>query len=429
MTIALALDSFFPDTKAGTEIYVLNLAKGLQQSGFDVYVVAASTFIEQNITNYKYEGIDVYRFKVPKSETTQKLNGIGKPSGIETFNMLLDLLKPDFLHIHSFSRALNSFHLQLTHQKGINTVFTSHLSGLFCIKGDFLYLDNYQCNGKTNRYKCLKCFIFSKTKNITLSTIGGLTLDILNFATPLRYLKPSVNIINNKKKELKRLNKNADAIISLAKWYDDVYKINGFSNTVVVKQGIDTKIFKKENFLEKENQKLKISFIGRNVYSKGLHLLVDVFKRINFENYYLRIIALPGNIKDYNDENCENIRNLKNCEYHESLSHSEINKILEDTDLLCLPSISGEMAPLVILEAYAHKVPVLGSSFPAIAEMIEDGKTGIIFENNHINDLEEKLRYILDNPQKIRDMKNNIKLVNSFDRVIEEHLKIYKSLV
>jgi glycosyltransferase involved in cell wall biosynthesis len=96
--------------------------------------------------------------------------------------------------------------------------------------------------------------------------------------------------------------------------------------------------------------------------------------------------------------------------------------------MLLLPSIY-EMSPLVILEAYTKKIPVLGSSHPAIAEMIEDGKTGLIFDNNNENDLFDKLNYIVNNPQIISEMKKNIPPVNSFDNVAQEHIALYKKLL
>lgn len=52
---------------------------------------------------------------------------------------------------------------------------------------------------------------------------------------------------------------------------------------------------------------------------------------------------------------------------------------------------------LVLVEAMAMECPVVATNFGGIPDIIEDGVNGLLFENNDIQGLNEKLREVLDN--------------------------------
>lgn len=63
------------------------------------------------------------------------------------------------------------------------------------------------------------------------------------------------------------------------------------------------------------------------------------------------------------------------------ISHDEINKYLEKMKLLVLPSYT-EGLPNIVLESMACGTPVLATPVGAIPDIIDDGKTGFIMDNN-----------------------------------------------
>jgi glycosyltransferase involved in cell wall biosynthesis len=66
--------------------------------------------------------------------------------------------------------------------------------------------------------------------------------------------------------------------------------------------------------------------------------------------------------------------------------------------VLVMPSRGFEMCPRVVLEAMAHGVPVIASRQDALAELVEDGVTGLLFTSGDADDLAGKIRRIWEAP-------------------------------
>ena len=71
---------------------------------------------------------------------------------------------------------------------------------------------------------------------------------------------------------------------------------------------------------------------------------------------------------------------------------------MQQAAFLILPSEWYEGFPLVLVEALAHGLPVLASNLGSMVDIIEDGKTGLLFEPGNVEDLATKLKWLLDNP-------------------------------
>ena len=56
----------------------------------------------------------------------------------------------------------------------------------------------------------------------------------------------------------------------------------------------------------------------------------------------------------------------------------DIPLLLSSLDVFCLPSLS-EGLPVSILEAMAAMVPVIGSNVAGIREVVDSGKTGLLW--------------------------------------------------
>jgi glycosyltransferase involved in cell wall biosynthesis len=74
---------------------------------------------------------------------------------------------------------------------------------------------------------------------------------------------------------------------------------------------------------------------------------------------------------------------------------------------LVMPSIWYENFPRTLVEAFASGLPVIGSRLGALAEIIDDGHTGLLFETGSAAALAEKMRWALANPQLVSRMGEN----------------------
>jgi glycosyltransferase involved in cell wall biosynthesis len=74
---------------------------------------------------------------------------------------------------------------------------------------------------------------------------------------------------------------------------------------------------------------------------------------------------------------------------------------------LVVPSLLYETFGMVIIEAFATGLPVIASRLGAIAEIVDDGRTGLLFEPGNAADLAAKVRWATDHPAKMRQMGAN----------------------
>lgn len=97
-----------------------------------------------------------------------------------------------------------------------------------------------------------------------------------------------------------------------------------------------------------------------------------------------------------------------------SLGHQSPEVIAEEmarASVLVMPSICYETFGLVIVEAFSHELPVIASRLGAMAEIIEDGVTGLHFRPGDSDDLAEKVRWAMDHPEDMRRMGVNARRV------------------
>lgn len=74
---------------------------------------------------------------------------------------------------------------------------------------------------------------------------------------------------------------------------------------------------------------------------------------------------------------------------------------------LVVPSIWYENFPRTIVEAFASGLPVIASRIGALADIVRDGETGLLFEPNTPRDLADKMAWALAHPKQMAAMGRN----------------------
>jgi glycosyltransferase involved in cell wall biosynthesis len=75
------------------------------------------------------------------------------------------------------------------------------------------------------------------------------------------------------------------------------------------------------------------------------------------------------------------------------LSRNQIFGQMRNAAYLLMPSICYESFPLALVEAFACGLPVIASRTGAMAELVEDGETGLLFEPGSAEDLARKITW------------------------------------
>jgi glycosyltransferase involved in cell wall biosynthesis len=86
------------------------------------------------------------------------------------------------------------------------------------------------------------------------------------------------------------------------------------------------------------------------------------------------------------------------------LPSGEVTREMKSAIALVLPSIWYENFPRTLVEAYACGLPVIASRIGALADLVDDGVTGLLAAPNDAADLASKMRWALDHPDQMAAM-------------------------
>lgn len=124
-------------------------------------------------------------------------------------------------------------------------------------------------------------------------------------------------------------------------------------------------------------------FVGRLSKEKGLDVLAEAVKFL--PNNPIEIIG-SGDMQGFAQSTFG-----KNYLGFQSLE--VILAKMRSSAYLVVPSVWYENFPRTIVEAFACGLPVVASRIGALAEIVEDGKTGLLFEAGNAKDLADKLAW------------------------------------
>lgn len=116
---------------------------------------------------------------------------------------------------------------------------------------------------------------------------------------------------------------------------------------------------------------------------------------------------------------------------HGYVDDRTLSDLYEQSSMFVLPS-DWEGHPLVLLEAGASGLPVIGSDVEGIREYVQKGDTGYLFPHGDVDALAETITTVLDDPGRIKTMGNqSLNLVideYSWDATVERLHDIYLDL-
>ena len=154
-----------------------------------------------------------------------------------------------------------------------------------------------------------------------------------------------------------------------------------------------------------DDSKINFLFQGRIDKYKGLVILAEAFEmlRKKYDNVTLTV-AGAGDFKPY-----KNIFDrLSDCTViNRWLTNDEVNSLFNDRSVITvLPYISATQSG-VINVAMPNGSPIIATRCGGIIEQIDDNKTGYLIEPNNVNELYEKMEYVLNHRDELDTIRNN----------------------
>ena len=175
--------------------------------------------------------------------------------------------------------------------------------------------------------------------------------------------------------------------------------LNNFCRRKFIEGGLPSeRIVVKSNFVDfpkpEEVSRQGLLFVGRLSVEKGIETLVQAAALLH--NTGLRVAG--DGPQSHLLEGVEGISRLGN------LSVDAVRLEMCGAVALVLPSICYENFPRTLVEAFACGLPVIASRIGALAELVRDGETGLLFEPGNPRDLADKIAWAMANPEQMGEM-------------------------
>ncbi len=429
---------FYPDSLGGTENYVCWLAKELGKKGFKVQIAAPAT--DERESSYMHEGIKIYRYPVSLRPSRQELKGAVPEKYVDVFKRWLRENKPDVAGMHSFTWGCGLSQAEIIKKMKIPLVFTAHMPDFICKRGTLMRWGKTPCDGKIKINRCAACYLqkrgllrifswpvilipqFIAEKFVKINSRWGTVLAIKSF-------------IYQKKQSLKKFLKKTDHVICVSSWLYRLMFLNGAneSKLSLCRHGLPIGAqYDKTQSYHKKGDFLTIGYLGRFNYVKGIHILIKAVRKI-FPDIELKV-KLYGSANSREEEKyLDKLKRIKKNDnriiFSGKLPAKGQKKFFKEIDILAVPSLCLEAGPLVVLEAFSHGVPVVGSNLGGIAELVKDKKNGILVEPGNIKSWQKALQDIFYNPGLIDEMAKNTPKIKTIAEVREENLAVYEKIL
>ncbi len=307
----------------------------------------------------------------------------------------------DIVHIHNFWPLISPSILFVCNKQQQPWVQTVH-NYRYIVPDAILFLDDLSDNYLSIQKRSAKCF----RNSYTLTFLYKLTAMLIRKS----------NVMKSGYGKLIVLNKFGFNLFSQI-----------FDKNILITKGNfipDNEIYK---CLKKEKGDFYL-YLGRLSPEKGVDVLLE-----SWDNNNSRLLIAGTGPEE--EKLKYKYRNNKSIEFVGFIKGEKKYKLLAEAKSLIVPSIWHETFGLIILEAFYSNTPVIASKVGGIPDLIEEMKTGILFEAGNVSDLSEKLKWCEEHPKELKEMgkagrlyaeenfsesKNYLQLMNIYSKVISK---------
>lgn len=429
MKILVGLETFYPNYRAGTETYALNLARSLRDIGIEVEFL--TPLFDGQAAAFDYESFKIRCFPAPREATAKQMNGLLPPSGFSAAMEEIKQSAPDIFHLQSLTKSFSGLHLKAVKEMGIKTVLTPHMAINFCVRGDLRYHGRELCDGHVRSNRCLECYsIYRGVPEAYAKYVAGIINFLIKIPLLSDFFPASFHLVKFKLAELRRTRDYCDMVVALSPWIEKLLQKNGITKTRLVKQGASPYFDFAKHICRwnQEGEKLKVGYVGRAYHIKGLHWFLDAADNLREENMHFHVVLGAHPDQKYYHDQYNRATTMPFVTWEENLNQEEVCQRMGRWDVLCVPSAS-EVAPLVMYEASACGLPVVGSDIPAISDHVEDGINGCLFPAGDASALSVILRRLAADHSLLLKLRAGIGTPRYFEHVATEMAQIYRRVL
>lgn len=424
--------TYFPDPMGGTEFYVKALATELLKHQI-ISVIAAP----HQVRGYScQQGLDVYRFAIGTHAASAE--GVADDVAAQGFREILKTVRPDIVHLHARTSAVSELLLEVSHTFGARTVVTYHSPTMTCMRGTMLVNGERPCDGVLKPRRCTSCVLQRHRIPPVLASIlariparlGTYLAQVGLRRGPWLALRMRA-IVENNLSGVQRFLNQADLVIAPCEWVAKLLLANGLERQrlMLCRQGMGHPLKSSLPIAPQAEKNLRIGVFTRLDPTKGVDVLLKAIRQI--PNAKLEV-CIYGVVQKGFEDWLRAVQKLAaedtRIHFLPSVSSEEVIDTMAQMDLVIVPSTGMETGPLVVLEAFAAGIPVVGSNLGGIAELIKTGINGLLLPPGDVEAWADGLSKLASNPSEIQLWKNNLTFPRTMATVAAEMAETYRRL-
>lgn len=459
MRLLLVSHRYPPVHAAGTELYTAQLAAGLLRRGHEVRVFTAEKDISAPdlvVRERELDGVHVYEL-VNNLHYQDPRQSWELPAAAQAFARVVDDWKPDLIHFqHLLHFSVGC--AEVARKSGAGVVMTLHDYWLQCARfGQRIHVEGTVCH-EIDRARCAECLSHFKyaqtpTEQKLAGWISGLKaktgIDLGPVArgagralsrraeeAPAARDQLSEELWTARLAEREhdfrtRLLPSVDRFLSPSAFLRERFVEWGMAPEHIehLPTGVDLDAF---GGLPREarGERLRIAFLGSMIPAKGPEVLLDAWSKLKPEQRSRARLDLfgPAAQPDY-ARRLEALAEACGAQLRGPLQREAVAAQLARTDLLVVPSVWFENAPLVILEALAARTPLLVSRLGGMAELVQAGEHGLHFAPGDADDLARVLGELIDEPQRLDEFYRSGSRPPTLDEMHDAVFAVYERVL
>lgn len=395
----------------GSETYIFKLGKALEAHGHEVqyFGMEHEGRCVGNRVNAYTSDMDFHGGS-KLAKLTYPLKTIYSSEARKKIRAVLDDFKPDVCHLNNFNYQLTpSIILEIkkwSKQTGhaCRIVYTAHDYQLVC--------PNHMMNNPNTHQNCEKCLGGHFTNCVKGKCIHGSSA------------KSVIGMMEAEFWKWKGVYKYIDTIICCSEFIKRKMDSSGVlrGRTIALHNFIDSDVnnglTKNINVNCNDDEKYCLYF-GRFSEEKGIGTLINACKNLPEVRF---VFAGTGPL----EHELDSVDNIENVGFKTGI---ELEELIRNARFTIYPSEWYENCPFSVMESQMYGTPVIGADIGGIPELIQNNKTGVLFESGNTNELISAIRGLWNDEDKIKAMSENCAGVefDTIEQYYDKLIRIYES--
>jgi len=447
MKLLYVVHNFPPQPSYGCELYAYNIARALKRR-HEVHVfyrVNRPDRKEYQVEQAKYEEIKVCTVNNTFRNVKTFRDTYRNDAVAEAFGRYLDEIRPDLVHFQHVT-CLSTTCIREAAQRGLPVVYTLHDFWLLCPRGQLLRRDLSLCDRPVPRL-CVFCNAYQL--GVPAQVAGARYARIpagLASSGPARFADNirkrlarnsfrgetgARRLIEERLEHVREMCRRVNLFISPSEFLRGKMEEIGLPGKIVTSDyGYDASRF--DGFRRRESRTLRFGFVGSIIPSKGVHVLVDAFKRLTADDVELHIYGAGYSFEGYEDYEQET-RTLAEKDrriiFAGPFDNARVADVFAEFDVLVVPSIWYENSPLTVHEATLAGAPVIAGDIGGMAELVRDGVNGLNFKTGNARDLAAKMRAFIRDRSLLAKLRPDPGTVKSVEENAAELEGYYRTVI